>query len=165
MMDRKLKFKQAFSLTEIMLVLAIMAILSGLLQVNIKARRQEAEIKNIVECVKIYEATVQMYYLHNNGVFPSITNGAKLESIDALERFRPVNFNTDNLIKSGSCSGLAYYISGTKIGIKITFNANTTKFRDEIVKVLKQNCIESQVSYGTTYIYYYLRDNSGVVYI
>ena len=148
-----------------MLVLAIMAILSGLLQVNIKARRQEAEVKNIVECVKIYEATVQMYYLHNNGAFPTITDGAKLEETEDLERFRPLNFNTNNLIKSGSCSALAYYISGTTIGIKITFNANTTKFRDKIVNALKQYCIETQVSSGTNYIYYYLRDNSGIVYI
>ncbi len=148
-----------------MLVLAIMAILSGLLQVNIKARRQEAEVKNIVECVKIYEATVQMYYLHNNGVFPTITNGAKLEETEDLERFRPLNFNTNNLIKSGSCSGICYYISGSKIAIKIDFSANTTKFRDKIIKSLKQHCVESQVTYGSNYIYYYLRDNSGIVYI
>ena len=165
MMDRKLRFNKAFSLTETMLVLAIMAILSGLLHVNIKSRRQEAEIKNIVECVKIYEATVQMFYLHNNGVFPIITNEAKLESVEALERFRPENFSTDSLIKSESCTGVCYYISGIKIAIKIELQGNATKFRDKVVKVLKEHCIADQVSYGTGYIYYYLRDNEGTIYI
>lgn len=148
-----------------MLVLAIMAILSGLLHVNIKSRRQDAEIKNIVECVKIYEAATQMYYLHNNGAFPAITDAAKLESVEALERFRPENFSTDALVKSGSCTGVCYYISGNVIAIKIGLEENATEFSNKVVKGLKEHCVESQISTGTDYIYYYLKDNSGIIYI
>ena len=149
-----------------MLVLSIMAILSSLIQVNIRSRKQEAEIKNIVECIKIYEATVQMYYLHNNGNFPSsLTDAQKLEENTELERFQPTNFNTDNLIRSESCTGVCYYVSDGKIGIKVNFNENKTDFIGKIVKNLKQHCIDSQVSSGTNYIYYYLKDGSGVIYI
>ena len=164
-MDKKLKFKKAFSLTEIMLVLAIMAILASLLNVNIKSKREDVEIKNIIECVKIYEAAVQMYYLHNSGTFPTVTSGAKLETIGELDRFRPENFNTDRLIKSGSCQSLGFYISGVIFDINVTLNTGTTNFRNKIVKVLKEHCSTSQVASGTNYIYYYLRDNSSNIYI
>ena len=165
-MDKKWKFSKAFSLTELMLVLSIMAILSGLIQVNIRWRKQEAEVKNIVECVKIYEAALQMYYLHNNGKFPDkLEDEQRLEDNDDLKPFQPINFNTDNLIKSESCSGICYYVSDGKIGIKVNFNENKTVFIDKIEKKLKKHCIDSQVSSGTSYLYYYLKDGSGIIYI
>lgn len=154
-----------------MLVLSIMAILSGLIQVNIRGRKQEAEVKNIVECVKIYEAALQMYYLHNNGNFPyNLEDGQKLENNDDLKPFQPINFNTDNLIKSESCIGICYYVSYgkigiEKIGIKVTFNKNKTDFIGKIEKNLKQHCIDSQVSIDESYLYYYLKDGSGIIYI
>lgn len=149
-----------------MLVLAIMAILSGLLHVNIKSRKEDAEIKNIIECVKIYEAAIQMYYLHNNGVFPNIKNEAKLESVEELERFRPENFSTDASVKSGNCTGVCYYYTKkSEIAVKIGLKQNTKKFRDKIDKVLKEHCVEGQTSRGENYIYYYIRGSDGTIYI
>ena len=167
-MDRKLRFKKAFSLTELMLVLAIMAILSGLLQVNISERKQEAEVKNIVECVKAYELAFSMYYLHHNGsedTFSSVTDGATLESIDDLERFRAINFSTNNLIKSENCTGIVYYNSEGNFGIKINFASNRERFIGKVVHELKQSCVESQVVVDGDCIYFYLRDSSGNIYV
>lgn len=161
--------KRGFSLSELMLVLAIMSIIMGTMKVCIQHRRIQADAKNIVECVKIYESVLTMYYLRNGGSFPENVDAKHLEEIDVLEAYRPTGFNTLGSIHSQKCQNIAISCSDTSedYGIQITITEDKA-LADEIVKQLKASAVSSQItsseaSETSTYtVYFYIKKGKDI---
>ncbi len=114
-MDKKLSCKEtkkAFSVLELMVVLAIISMVIGTMKVHIKHRKFQAEAKNIVEIAKIYETAVLMYCIRHGGKYPALSSTWSenhLESIAALKPYCPTGFNTKEMIKSKKCKDITYF--------------------------------------------------------
>ena len=95
--------KKGFSLTELLIVLAIISMIVGTMNVQVKNKRLQAEAKNIVEVFKIYESALSMYYLrHGAHLLPTFTGF--LEEIPELQPYCPVGFKTLASIRSKRCT-------------------------------------------------------------
>lgn len=140
--------KRAFTLIEMMLVLAIISILIGTMKVHVQHKSIQAEAKNIVECVKIYEAALTMYYLRNGGSFPENTNDEKIENVDALKPYYPKGFNTDGSIHSKNCLSIRIYDYMSRYGVEVRINHGNDPLRNEIAAQLKEFACESQIQTG-----------------
>lgn len=140
--------KKAFSLTELMIVLAIISMIMGTMKVYVKHQRIQAEARSIVECVKIYEVALTMYYLRNGGTFPPNCTGEKLEEVEALAPYRPIDFNTSTYIHSPACTGITIMEDYTGYGIRISFDyalVHNTKLVSEVIKQLNASGVASQI--------------------
>ena len=159
--------KRAFTLTEMLIVLAIISILIGTMNVHVQHKRLQAEAKNIVECVKIYEAALSSYYLRNLGDFPEDTNGKKLEDVNKLKPYCPTGFNTDGSIHSQNCQNVQIFDTNnfTNYGIQLIINGDEP-LADEIVDQLKEFALASQITTekedGTCTIKFHLKKGNDI---
>ena len=139
---------------EVLLVLTIISILMGVLRVSLSNRKLQAETKNLVECFKIYESAIQMYYYNNGGVYPADIHEKHLESIDALKAYCPRGFVTTNIIKTKQCTALQYYNpTENEVGVQASIEDET--LRNAVIAQLKQLSVPSMVSNTGTQIIYY----------
>ena len=105
--------KKAFSLAELLIVLAIISMVISTMKVHVKHRRIQAEAKNIVEVFKIYESALSMYYVRHGAHLLPTFNGAlegyknvpgKMDvEIPELKPYCPAGFNTRASIRSKKC--------------------------------------------------------------
>ena len=146
--------KKAFSLAELLIVLAIISMVISTMKVHVKHRRFQAEVKNIVEIAKIYESAMTMYYFRNGGTFPiaeldSDWKKNHLEDIPSLRPYCPAGFNTKGMIKSQKCKDITYFY--TKIFGMALFNIfieleDEPELTDEIKKQLDEFAVPNQVT-------------------
>ena len=141
--------KKAFSLAELLVVLAIISIVIGTMKVSIQHKRLQANAKAIVECIKVYEAAITMYYLRNGGAFPPDANGQVLEDVPALYPYCPAGFNTTEVISGKNVNSIAIDATGGNYGIKIFVSGEEGgKVLNEVIKQLKEFALESQFNQG-----------------
>ncbi len=140
--------KRAFSLTELMVVLAIISMIIKTMQVYIQHKVTQANIRNIVECVKIYEVAATMFYLHHNGEFPSDANWKNLENVDSLKPYCPTNFNTKNMLQDTGCENITFSVSSNSCAIKISTGSNKN-LPTEIEKQLLKFALKDQIGWET----------------
>lgn len=136
--------KRAFSLTELMVVLAIISMIIKTMQVYIQHKVTQANIRNIVECVKIYEVATTMFYLHNNGKFPSDADRKNLENVDSLKPYCPINFNTKNMLQDTGCKNITFSVFSNAYAIEISTGSNKN-LPMEIEKQLFKFALEDQI--------------------
>lgn len=157
--------KRGFSLIELMIVLTIISMIMGTMKVHIQHRKIQADAKNIVECVKIYESVLTMYYLRNGGSFPANVNEKYLEEINELKVYYPTGFNTLGSIHSQKCKNIAIYDDSEDYGIQITITGDKA-LADEIEKQLKASAVSSQVTLqeqtNLYTIYFYLKKGDDI---
>lgn len=138
--------KKAFTLFEMMMVLGIMSILSGIGFVYFKHRREYSFAVNIVEFVKIYEMAVRMYWTYNRGEFPAdIKDKTEMATATSLKDYLPSNF-TKNIIRAKACENILWINNGEKnekIGISILLNSES--LRTSVYEQLNDNCLEEQL--------------------
>ena len=142
--------KRAFTLMELMIVLFILAILICTMRVHIKDKRFQSEAKSIVECVKIYETTISMYYVRHNAGFPLYWSGRKLEDIEPLKLYRPTNFKTMSGIPTAKCPSINTFQTSQNgslvdYGVQITINGDEN-LANEIVSQLDDFAVSSQIT-------------------
>ena len=143
--------KRAFSLTELMVVLAIISMIIKTMQVYIQHKVTQANIRNIVECVKIYEVAATMFYLHNNGEFPSDASGKNLENVDSLKPYCPTNFNTKNMLQDTGCKNITFSVPSNEYAIEISMGDNenlSTKIKKQLLKFAPEDQIGLEASGG-----------------
>ncbi|MGX8716661.1 MAG: type II secretion system protein [bacterium] len=159
--------KRAFTLTEMLVVLAVISILIGTMNVHVQHKKLQAEAKNIVECVKIYEAALSSYYLRNLGNFPEDTNGKKLEDVNKLKPYCPTGFNTDGSIYTEKYQSMQIFDTNnfTNYGIQLIINGDES-LADEIVSQLNEFAVASQITHdkeeGTSTIKYHLKKGNDI---
>ena len=168
--------KKAFSLAELLIVLAVISIITGTMKVHIQHKRIQAEAKNIVECVKVYEAAITMYYLRHGGKFPPNSRYKKLEDVEALKPYIPDGFNTMDSINSKLIRYIDIYDQWDKYGIRINnWGGEGEVLLREVEQQLKKFAVENQVVYkanvaigsgagGTIELnlYFYLKDGDNI---
>ena len=144
--------KKAFSLAELLIVLAIMSMVVGTMKVHIKNKRIQADAKAIVECIKIYQSAITMYYLRNNETFPPDSDGKKLEEVDALVPYCPPGFKTlDNTNISGF-KGMGITDEGNRYIIYFRIGGSScSELTTEVHKQLKTFTVDGQVMASRTY--------------
>lgn len=147
--------KRAFSLTELMVVLAIISMIIKTMQVYIQHKVTQANIRNIVECVKIYEVATTMFYLHNNGDFPSDASEKNLENVGSLKPYCPTNFNTKKMLQDTGCKDITFFEYSNKYSsvyaIKISTgdNANLSlEIKKQLLKFAPEDQIGVKESIG-----------------
>ncbi|MGX8716662.1 MAG: type II secretion system protein [bacterium] len=168
--------KRAFTLTEMLIVLAIISILIGTMNVHVQHKKLQAEAKNIVECAKIYESAMSMYYLRNGGNFPTAELDADwtknhLEDIKSLKPYCPTGFNTKGMIKSAQCKDITYFYmeifgpSTALFNIFIQLEDNE-ELTDEIQRQLLEFAVPGQVTTtktaGSFSVTFYIKHGSTV---
>ena len=137
--------KKAFSLAELLVVLAIISIIMGTTKVYVKRKRIQAEAKNVVECIKVYEAAITMYYLQK-GDFPSDADGKKLEEVEKLKPYYPSGFDTLKSIHTKSINDICIYASGKEYGIKVSASGSDgVNLINEIDSQLKECALDRQI--------------------
>lgn len=145
--------KKAFSLTELVIVLAIISILMGTMKVSFQKRKLQAEARRIVECMKIYHAAITMYYWRKGKLPspPSSINEKYLEDIPALKPYGPTGFKTlRNVGGTGTLKDVVFYNPGSHyfaVYARLYKTAsNKVKLEAEIKKQLKEFLSDEQVS-------------------
>lgn len=140
--------KRAFTLFELIFVLAIMAILAQIGGVFLNHYREDVYAKNIVEYVKICESALRMYWADNQGVFPSdLIADQPFDEITALKSYLPDNFKYKNFVKTNLCNGIVLLYDNASLGIKISLNSG--RLTDAVYKQLKNNCLDDQLDITT----------------
>ena len=92
--------KKAFSLAELLLVLAIISMVVGTMKVHVQHKRIQADAKSIVEKFYIYYGAITMYYLRNRGTFPADASWKFMEQVDCLEPYYPKGFKSPGVLRS-----------------------------------------------------------------
>ena len=72
-MNRKKKFLTGFTLIELMIVMAVIAILVGIILPNIKGMQQEAQISRAKGELRTLQTAVESYYIHSSNTYPPTT--------------------------------------------------------------------------------------------
>ena len=124
--------KKAFSLAELLIVLAVMSMVVGTMKVHVHHKRIQADAKAIVECMKIYRSVITMYYLQHDGTFPPDSNGKKLEEVDALAPYCPPGFKTLDNANINGLEGISI-AGGSSYGIRVSLSVE-----ELIIEVRKQ---------------------------
>ena len=136
--------KKGFSLTELLIVLAIISMVAGTMNVQVKNKRIQANAKAIVECVKTYEAAISMYYLQS-GKFPTNGRDYRLEDLLALKPYCPIGFNTLKIIQANNLTNLTVSSNGEVISISGR-GEEAGKILSEVEKQLKEFALDDQFS-------------------
>ena len=121
------------------------------MQVYIQHKVTQANIRNIVECVKVYEVAATMFYLHNNGKFPSDASGENLENVDSLKPYCSTNFNTKNMLQNTGCENITFSVSSNEYAIEISTGDNenlSTEIKKQLLKFAPKDQIEGKASGG-----------------
>ena len=135
--------RKAFTLFEMMIVLGIMSILSGLSFGYFKHHRDHSVASNIVEFVKIYELALRMYWTYNHGAFPhDISDKAEMTTAVSLKNYLPENFTKD-IIRTKICKNILWINNDDKIGISISLGSKDLK--TSVYEQLNDNCLEEQL--------------------
>ncbi len=165
-MGKKLKYskmKKAFSVLELMVVLAITSMVIGTMKIHLQNKKVQAEAKNIVEIVEVYKLVLSMYYLKNGGAFPE-TSG-HIEDIARLRPYCPADFNTKEMIKSKKCKDITYSYAESILKIFIELE-DEPELTDEIGKRLYEFAAQTQIfikkSPGEFSITFYIKNGQNI---
>ena len=162
--------KKAFSLAELLVVLAIISIVMGTMKVSIQHKRLQASAKAIVEYFNIYRSAITMYYFRKGGDLSILeSNGRKyLEDIPELDLYRPVGFKSHGTLPISELKSIAFFrYDGGGIVVEIWLNNETEnylKLRAEILNQLGNIPINPRDA-NPYYIEPYIRDDSGNIYL
>lgn len=138
--------KKAFSLAELLLVLAIISMVVGTMKVHVQHKRIQAEAKNIVEVVNIYKLAISMYHFNNNGYFPD-NWWCHLEDVPQLKPYCPPGFDTLSSIHSKKCTDIKCCSDfGSVIRVSFELNDNYANLlRSEVKKQLEEISVPDTV--------------------
>lgn len=65
--------RKGFTLIELMIVIAVIAILVGIILPNIRGMQQEARISRVKGELRTLQTAVESYYIHNSNTYPPTT--------------------------------------------------------------------------------------------
>ena len=99
------RFRRAFTLIEMMIVIVVIAILIGVLLPQFRGTQDEASIQRSRSELRTLATALESYYIHNSNAFP-----AGLSSLTSATP-RIVSSIPDDPFRSGS-NDYGYYISG-----------------------------------------------------
>ena len=152
---------------ELLLVLAIISMVIGTMKVHVQKQKIQAEARNIVERVKVYQAAITMYYLRNGGNFP-VLESTLLENNPKLKPYYPAGFKSKGAdIKIAGFLSVSMQCSDSYCRIIVDITGRKD-LANEVYKQLKEFALDAQVvqSYhdasNTQLIFFYLKKNNTI---
>lgn len=137
--------KRGFTIIELLIVIAVIAILIGIALPRFKGMQDEGRIAQAKGELRTLQTAVESYYIHNNSAYPATTSAA-LET--ALSTAVPNIINyvpTDPF--SGTSADYVYVMGGTGSKFYIIYsvgpagNGSAVITGDEVVETNPNSCI------------------------
>ena len=141
----EIKMRRGFTLVEILIVIAVIAILIGIALPRFKGMQDEGNIAKVKGELRTLKTAVESYYIHNNYAYPA-TGAAALETALASATPSIINYvPTDPFSSSGA--DYVYVMGGTNSKYYIIYsvgpggNGSAVITSDAVVETNGSSCI------------------------
>ena len=122
-MKRKHEFRKGFTIIELLIVIAVIAVLIAIALPRFKGMREEGDIARAKGELRTLQAALESYYSHNNNAYPA-TGSAALDSALAVAEPRIVGGVMVDPFDTGG-GDYKYVVGGTNNKYYVLYSAGT----------------------------------------